>query len=198
MVRFSNLIITSSYYYTSAEFSGKHGRRETSSKTILDSYVYGANKYSDPLTSTLLSLHKELFKHAMYENGIMKNYKKLGSYKGMANIDNIDDIYFNGITKPTYSYDEFGRKLDPPTGWVLGFVIPNSSVIRGEISPLMIVDIVLIFKGWTTDEGFRFGSRKLVKSLTVKKNLSPLFKPGKEVIGRPWEESYKTAQNEEH
>ncbi len=52
-----------------------------------------------------------------------------------------------------------------------------------------------MFTGWTTNGNGRFGGRRLVKSLTVRKNLSPLFKPGKEVIGQPWEESYETTKD---
>ena len=186
VVRFHNLVITSTFLEKSSISLERHERLERHSKTILESYVYGTDQYSGTLTSTLLSLNEELFKHAMYKNNMLKDHKELGIYRGSARINMMDCIDFNGIIKPTH--DNF----DHPTGWTLGFRIPSPHVIHGEISSSMIVDIDLIFKGWTTDGNGCFGSRKLIKSLTVRKNLSPILKPGKEVIGQPWKKSYST------
>ncbi len=181
VVRFRNLVVESSLM-----------KNDTQNKTILDGYFYCADTYSGPLMTTLMSLNKELFMRAMYENGMMKNHEKLRIYKGLAKIDKMDRIRFNGITKTTYHNESNQTEIKSSTGWILGFRIPNPNVNHGEISLSMLVDIDLIFKGWSTNGNSSFGSRKIVKSLIVRKNLSPIFKPGKEVIGQPWKESYST------
>ncbi len=106
--------------------SGHPGIR---SKTILEGYFYGTNKYVGSLTPTLLSLNKELFKRAMYENGIMKNYEKLDVCERLAKIDKIDNICFNGVIRPIHDDTDYST-YGSPTGWVLGFRIPSPCVVH--------------------------------------------------------------------
>ena len=153
------------------------------------SYVGG---YTHPLMIALASLHVELFKHSMYEKGILKGWEWLDVPERNIEKDKIDGVIITRITKPTYNSGEDLFKFDRETGWTLEFNISNSDVIHGNISSSMIVDIDLILKGWISTYGRYFCCWKEVESLTVKKNLSPLFKPGKEVIGLRWKESYET------
>ena len=179
VLRFRNLVIKSSFC-------------ETNDKTVLDCYTFEIRKYSCPLTNALMSLRTELFMHTMYENGFLKDHNQFDIRERMAGVDKIDAVDFRGIADPVYSRDELDIKIKSPIGWLLGFNVLDSRIIRGEISSAMIVDVDIIFKGWRHDVIGRFYSRKVVKSLTVRKNLSPLLKPGKEVIGQPWKESYET------
>ena len=184
VVRFHNLVVTSSFQ---RKLLKPQEMYDIHYKTFLNCYIYHTDKCSSPLTNTLISLNKELFKRGMYTNGIMKNCVGLGVYKEMDKIDQLEHMRFKGITNVN-DEDDYTQT----TEWTLGFRIQNPNIIQGEISSSMIIDVDIIFKGWTKDKGWYFGSRKAVKSLTVRKNLSPLFRPGKEVIGQPWNDSYET------
>ncbi len=183
MIRFQNVTIKSASLIQNQNFSGGAN---------LSGHVSYTGEHTHPLMIALASLHTELFKHSMYEEGILKGWEWLNVPERNIEKDKIDGVIIKRITKPTYNSGEDLFEFDRETGWTLRFNISNSDVIHGNISSSMIVDIDLILKGWISMRGRGFCCWKEVESLTVRKNLSPIFKSGKEVIGRRWKESYET------